>query len=67
MNDENKLFKSYMDLEKELDDCKAENEELRGEIEHLEEQLEQEIQYRKDNFRMIPEMEMYGLHGEDFH
>ena len=67
MKNQNKLFIDYLKLEKKCDDLEAENEELKGKIEYLKEQLENEIQYREDNFKMIPEMELYGLNENDFH
>ena len=43
------------------------NEELKAEVEHLMDKLEQEIKFRQDNFKMIDEMEVYGLNESDFH
>ena len=67
MNKATVPFEDYMKLEKKCDEQASLIEKLQAEIEHLTDKLAQEIQFRQDNFKMIDEMEVYGLNESDFH
>lgn len=53
-------------LENQVDEKDRIIEELKTEIEELKDKLQQEIQYRQDNFKPISEMELYGLNENDY-
>ena len=54
-------------LENQVDEKDRIIEELKTEIEELKDKLQDEIQYRQDNFKPISEIELYGLSESDFH
>lgn len=59
MVDNNELYQRIFDLESERD-------ELKAEIEHLEEEIKNLIQDRDENYRPIPIGEQVGISDYDF-
>lgn len=59
MVDNNELYQRIFDLESERD-------ELKAEIEHLEEEIKNLIQDRDENYRPIPISEQVGISDYDF-
>lgn len=55
------------EMQAKISNLENENESLKFDVDYWKEKYEQEVQYRQDNFKMIPEMEMYGLNERDFH
>lgn len=59
MVDNEELYQRIFDLESERD-------ELKAEIEHLEEEIKNLIQDRDENYRPIPISEQVGISDYDF-
>ena len=55
------------EMQAKISNLESENESLKFDVDYWKEKYEQEAQYRQDNFKMISEMEMYGLDESDFH
>jgi len=61
-----KIESKYEELRLKVDNLESEKESLKADVDYWRDKYEQEVQYRQDNFKMIPEMEMYGLSESDF-